>query len=292
MIGRSVFWLSVAVLPNVVPIDHPDDARLSDYVRLRDVELRESLEAEHGLFLAEGEKVIRRAVEAGYPVRSFLLSERWLEGLSDLIASSGAPCYVMSAELIERLTGFHVHRGALASLSRLPLPSVSEVIAGARGVVVCEDVVDHTNVGAIFRSAAAFGVDAAVLSPRCADPLYRRAVKVSMGAVLRLPYARMADWYGGLEELRTAGLRLVALTPSDDAVPLEVAARDPQPYALLLGTEGDGLSSRWLSAADVKVRIPITGLVDSLNVAAAAAVACYAMTGSGQLSPSATEREP
>ena len=145
------------VMATYVEIDDPADPRLADYRDLRDVQLRQSLEAEHGLFLAEGEKVVRRAAEAGFPVRSFLMAPRWLDGLADVLDSTDAPCFVVREALAEQVTGFHVHRGALASLARTPLPTVDEVLAGARTVVVCEDIVDHTNVGAIFRSAAALG---------------------------------------------------------------------------------------------------------------------------------------
>src|SRR5688572_25674314 len=157
-------------MASITEIDDPADPRLGDYRDLRDVQLRQSLETANGLFLAEGEKVVRRAVEAGYDVRSFLLAPRWLDGLADVLAGTEAPCYVGSEALAEQVTGFHVHRGALASLGRRPLPTVEEVLAGARSVVVCEDVVDHTNVGAIFRSAAGLGMDAVLLAPRCADP--------------------------------------------------------------------------------------------------------------------------
>ncbi|MGW5359834.1 TrmH family RNA methyltransferase [Actinopolymorpha pittospori] len=265
-------------MSSFVRVETPADPRLRDYADLKDVTLRRSLEAAEGLFLAEGEKVIRRAVEAGYPVRSFLMSERWLEGLRDVVAASGAPCYVMAPEQLEKVTGFAVHRGALASMLRLPLPPVEKAVAGARRVVVLEDIVDHTNVGAIFRSAAAFGVDAVILAPRCADPLYRRAVKVSMGTVFAVPYARMDNWYDGLAGLRAAGFRLLALTPAADAVDLDACAGGPDRLALLLGTEGDGLSARWQEQADLRARIPISPAVDSLNVAAAAAVACYVLT--------------
>ncbi|RAY11874.1 rRNA methyltransferase [Actinomadura craniellae] len=267
---------------HLVPVDDPADPRLADFVRLRDVQLRKSLEAEHGLFIAEGEKVIRRAVGAGYPVRSFLMARRWAEPLADLLAGTGAPVYAADDAVLEKITGFNVHRGALAALDRLPLPPVAEVVAGARRIVVCEDLVDHGNVGAVFRCAAALGVDAVVLAPRCADPLYRRAVKVSMGAVFAVPYARMTDWYGGLGTLREQGFRLLALTPAADAVPLDELDLTGR-CALLLGTEGDGLSDRWQKEADQAVRIPMdaTALdrgVDSLNVVAAAAIACYALT--------------
>jgi tRNA G18 (ribose-2'-O)-methylase SpoU len=171
-------------------ITDPADPRLSDYRDLRDVELRKNLEAEHGLFLAEGEKVVRRAVEAGFTPRSFLMAPRWLEGLGDVLSATDAPCFVLSEALAEQVTGFHVHRGALASLERRALPCVASVLAEARSVLVLEDLVDHTNVGAIFRSGAALGFDAVLLSPRCADPLYRRSIKVGMGAVFTTPWTR------------------------------------------------------------------------------------------------------
>jgi len=264
----------------LVEIEDPRDPRLADYVDLRDVSLRKSLEAEHGLFIAEGEKVVRRAVESGHEVRSFLMARRWLAGLEDVLDAAGdAPCYVVSEAVAEAVTGFHVHRGALASLYRKPLPTVDQVLAGARSVVVLEDIVDHTNVGAVLRTAAALGVDAALLSPRCADPLYRRAVKVGMGAVFSLPYARLEDWYDGLQSLRDRGFTVVALTPAPDAVPLEALSADrPDRVAVVLGSEGHGLTPRWLASADVRARIPMASGVDSLNVAAAAAIACYVVT--------------
>ena len=188
-----------------IDIDDPADPRLADYVNLRDVNLRKSLEAEHGLFIAEGAKVIRRACEAGYPPRSFLLAPRWIDGLRDLFDGLDVEVFVVSETLAEQVTGFHVHRGALASLARRPLPGLDEVLEGARTVVVCEDLVDHTNIGAILRSAAAFGVDAVLLAPRCADPLYRRAVKVAMGAVFSVPWTRLPDWYDALTDLSARG---------------------------------------------------------------------------------------
>ncbi|MFG2244788.1 TrmH family RNA methyltransferase [Spirillospora sp. NPDC048823] len=269
-------------MASLVSVTDPADPRIADYVRLRDVNLRKSLEAEHGLFVAEGEKVIRRAIGAGHPVRSLLMARRWAEPLADVLDALDAPAYVADDATMESITGFQVHRGALASLERLPLPTVDTVLSTARRVIVCEDIVDHTNIGAIFRCAAALGVDAAVLAPRCADPLYRRSVKVSMGAVFALPYARMTDWRTGLAALRERGFQLLALTPAPDATPID-DARTADRRALLLGSEGDGLSSRWLHEADHRVRIPMseTALargVDSLNVVAAAAIACYGLT--------------
>jgi tRNA G18 (ribose-2'-O)-methylase SpoU len=259
----------------LVEIADPADPRLADYRDLRDVELRKHLEAEHGLFLAEGEKVVRRAVAAGFTPRSFLMAPRWLDGLSAEIATSDAPCYVMSEAAIESLTGFHVHRGALASLERRPLPPVSAVLAGARSVLVLEDIVDHTNVGAIFRSGAALGFDAVLLAPRCADPLYRRAIKVGMGAVFSTPWTRLPDWYDALPSLSAAGFTTVALTLAPDAVPIEQAVAGLDRVALVLGSEGHGLSARWERSADRRAIIPMAPGIDSLNVAAATAVACY-----------------
>jgi tRNA G18 (ribose-2'-O)-methylase SpoU len=280
-----------------VEIDGPDDPRLADYTRLTDAALRTHLEVEQGLFIAEGTKVITRAVAAGYTVRSMLLARSRLVDLPALggtgegtrSADNSAPVYVVPDDVAERLTGYRVHRGALASLARRPLPEVAKLIAGRRRIVVLEDLVDHANVGAIFRCAAALGVDAVILSPRCADPLYRRSVKVSMGAVFAIPYARMTDWFGGLADLKSAGFRVLALTPDDGATPIGTALSGAaltgkaERVALAFGTEGDGLSARWLHEADEAVRIPMNRAaraagVDSLNVVAAAAIACHLLT--------------
>jgi tRNA G18 (ribose-2'-O)-methylase SpoU len=270
-----------------IEVDSAADPRLADYTGLTDAALRTHLEAEHGLFIAEGTKVITRAAAAGYQVRSILLGKSRLADLPDLPAlaeaAAAAPVYAVPDEVAESLTGFRVHRGALASLARKPLPEVGAVTAGARRIVVLEDLVDHGNVGAIFRCAAALGVDAVVLSPRCADPLYRRSVKVSMGAVFSIPYARMTGWFDGLAELRSGGFRTLALTPDERAAPIASALKAADRVALLLGTEGDGLSGRWLDEADAAVRIPMDPAarasgVDSLNVVAAAAIACHLLT--------------
>jgi tRNA G18 (ribose-2'-O)-methylase SpoU len=251
------------------------DPRLADYRDLRDVQLRTHLEAEHGLFLAEGEKVVRRAVEAGFTPRSFLMASRWLDGLADVLADRDAPCYVVTEALAEEVTGFHVHRGALAALERRPLSGLDEVLDGARNVLVLEDIVDHTNVGAIFRSGAAFGFDAVLLAPRCADPLYRRSIKVGMGAVFSTPWTRLPDWYHALPALSDRGFTTVALTLADDAGPIEEIVAGLDRVALVLGSEGHGLSPRWEAAADRRAVIPMRAGIDSLNVAAATAVACY-----------------
>ena len=263
------------------------DPRLADYTRLTDVALRTHLEAEHGLFMAEGTKVITRAAGAGYTLRSVLLAESRLEDLPALKVPAEVPAevpvYIVPDEVAERLTGYRVHRGALAAFNRKPLPAVTEVTSHAKRIVVLEDLVDHANVGAIFRSAAALGVDAVLLSPRCADPLYRRSVKVSMGAVFAIPYARMTEWFDGLAELKSGGFRVLALTPDDQATPIAAALAKTGGgrVALLFGTEGDGLTRRWLREADETVRIPMRAGVDSLNVVAAAAIACHLLASGG-----------
>ncbi|MGI5351165.1 TrmH family RNA methyltransferase [Streptomyces sp. CA-250714] len=263
----------------LVTVDDPDDPRLSDYTGLTDVELRRKREPAEGLFIAEGEKVIRRARHAGYEMRSMLLSAKWIDVMRDVIDEVPAPVYAVSPELAERVTGYHVHRGALASMQRKPLPAPEELLATARRIVIMESVNDHTNIGAIFRSAAALGMDAVLLSPDCADPLYRRSVKVSMGAVFAVPYARLESWPRGLETVRDAGFPLLALTPDEKAVPIDtVTAGGAERTALMLGAEGEGLTTRALRAADEWVRIPMAHGVDSLNVGAAAAVAFYAVT--------------
>ena len=265
-------------MATIVEITDPADPRLADYRDLRDVDLRKHLEAEHGLFLAEGEKVVRRAVAAGYAPRSFLMAPRWLDGLAAELNASDVPCYVVSEALAEEVTGFHVHRGALASMHRPELPSVAEVLRGARRVVVLEDIVDHTNVGAIFRAVAGLGADAVLVTPRCADPLYRRSVRVSMAAVLQIPWTRLPEWPQGAEELHAAGFEIAALALDDGAVSLDAYAADPpERVALLFGTEGDGLSRAALANADRVVTIPMQRGIDSLNVAAASAVALWAL---------------
>jgi tRNA G18 (ribose-2'-O)-methylase SpoU len=266
---------------SVVRVTDAADPRLEDYVSLTDVALRRRLEPEHGLYVAESEKVIRRALAAGHRPRSYLMAERWLTDLEDLVAEAardGVPVYVGEHEVIERLTGFHLHRGALAAMERPALPPVAEVLRGARRVLVLEDVVDHTNVGAVFRSAAALGMDAVLVTPRCADPLYRRSIRVSMGTVFQVPWTRIEPWPGGIDALRALGLTVAALALAEDAVGLDVLAADPpERLALVLGTEGDGLARRTLGAVDLVVTIPMAGGVDSLNVAAAGAVAAWAL---------------
>lgn len=267
---------------------------LGDYVGLTDVALRRRREPAEGLFMAEGEKVIRRAVAAGYPMRSLLMEEKWLPSVEDLVSAVDAPVYLASRDTLAAVTGYDVHRGALAAMTRLPLADPLELVARAVGtagqggcrVAVFEDVVSHTNLGAGFRSAAALGVDAVLITPRCADPLYRRSVRVSMGAVFQVPWTRLASWPGDVDLLRTAGFTIVAFVLDEGAVTLaELAERvrlgQLDRLALLFGTEGDGLRRRTMTAADLPVRIPMAGEVDSLNVAAAAAVVFWATAAAG-----------
>jgi tRNA G18 (ribose-2'-O)-methylase SpoU len=272
--------------PQISRVTDPHDPRLDDYVRLRDTSLRKHLESERGLFIAEGEKVIRRAIQSGHRPRSFLLAERWLESLADVLQQwPEVPVHLVSEELAEQVTGVHVHRGALASLHREQPHAVTDLLGGRR-IVVLEDIVDHTNVGAILRSAAGLGWDGALLAPRAADPLYRRSIKVSMGAVFSLPWARLTDWHGTPATLHDAGFTTVALTLAPDAVDLGRLAEGlrqlPRKVAIMVGTEGAGLSEHWSRSATVRARIPMQQGIDSLNVAAAAAIACYVLGETGQ----------
>ena len=271
------------------------DSRLDDYTRLKDVKLRSKIEPERGLYMAESTNVIERAIRAGHRPRSFLMSRRWLPTLDKLIeAATGArdgadvPVFVADEHVLEQMTGFHLHRGALAAMQRPVLPSLDGLLATARSgeparrVVVLENLVDHTNVGAAFRSAAALGVDAVLVTPQCADPLYRRAVRVSMGTVFQVPWTRLDSWPGDIATLQGAGFTVASLALSDDSVSLDEFASlpallGPAPrLAMVMGTEGDGLGWRTIAACDYTVKIPMDHGVDSLNVAAASAVVFWA----------------
>ena len=265
-------------VPQFVDVADPADPRLADYVGLRDASLRRHLEAEQGLFIAEGEKVIRRAIEAGYRPRSFMLAPRWLDSLRDVL--NDAPVYLVSEATAEAVSGFHVHRGALASLHRESRHTVADLLASRTGrsrIAVLEDLVDHANVGAVFRSAASLGVDAVLVTPHCADPLYRRAIKVSMGAVLQVPWTRIEPWPAGIGLLTDAGYVVAGMTLGEGAITLdELVAEDHQRLALVFGTEGHGLLPGTDARLDRRVTIPMMAGIDSLNVAASSAVAFYA----------------
>ncbi len=256
---------------------------LDDYRDLTDVQLRRRVESAEGFFMAESEKVIRRAVHAGYQPRSVLTNERWLPVIVELLRDVDTVIYLADDQLIQEVAGFRVHRGALASMHRHELPTVDHVISSARRIVILEGIVDHTNVGAAFRSAAALGFDAILVDPSCADPLYRRSVRVSMGAVLTFPWTRAPLWPTELHTLRSAGFTSFALTPDADAGSLVDGAvtYGSGKVALVMGAEGDGLSTQVLADTDHRIRIPMEAGIDSLNIAAAAAVACYAFTFAG-----------
>jgi tRNA G18 (ribose-2'-O)-methylase SpoU len=265
----------------VMVLDDPLDPRVREYAHLRAATLRLRAEgpegARDGVFIAEGELVIERALRLGYRMRSLLLLEQRL-GRFGRLAPDGVPVYAASGELMRSITGFAVHRGVLASFDRKPQPSVEDVVRDARRVVVLEDVNNHTNVGAIARSASALGIDALLLDPSSCDPLYRRSLRISMGEALSLPHARTRPLPAGLAPLRAAGFAIVALTPAEDARDIaEVAAAGYERLALLLGSEGPGLSPAVLAEADVRACIPLSPGVDSLNVGAAAAIAFYAL---------------
>jgi tRNA G18 (ribose-2'-O)-methylase SpoU len=263
---------------HIVPITDPADPALVDYFGLTDVVLRRLSEPAGGLYIAESTKVISRALAAGHRPRSVLLQQKWLDELAPLLADYDIPVYLAEPEVLQQLTGFVMHRGSLASMHRPEPPSVGELLADARRVVVLEDIVDHTNVGAIFRAVAGLGADAVLVTPRCADPLYRRSVRVSMGTVLQVPWTRIAEWPDGASQLHDAGFTIAALALDEGAVTLDAFAADPpERVALLLGTEGDGLSRGALEGSDLTVTIPMARGVDSLNVAAASAVALWAL---------------
>ncbi|MBC2887783.1 TrmH family RNA methyltransferase [Gordonibacter massiliensis (ex Traore et al. 2017)] len=282
----------------IVRVDTLDDPRLDAYARLTDVQLRSRLEPEKGLFIAESGNVIERALEAGMQPLSLLMEEKWLDALRPLIeraaaANPDAPVFVAPRAELAKLTGFELTRGALAAFRRPALPSVADVVRDARRIAVLENVTNHTNVGAIFRSAAALGMDAVLVTPSCYDPLYRRAVRVSMGTVFQIPWTRIGEdgectdprkatsgaWAAaGIPLLRELGFATAAFALSDDSVSLDdprLAAEER--LALVFGTEGDGLSPVTISGCDYTVRIPMQHGVDSLNVAAASAVAFWAL---------------
>ena len=263
----------------LTPISDLAAPELADYTQLTDVALRRVREPEEGLYIAESAKVIERALAAGHRPRSLLLLEEWVPKLAPVLEQfPDVPAYVGDAAQLEQLTGFHLHRGALAAMHRPAPRDPLELLRDSRRVVVLEDLADHTNVGAIFRSVAALGADAVLLTPACADPLYRRAVRVSMGAVLQVPWARLPGWREAGPMIRDAGYELTAFALRDDAEDLADFATDvPDRLALMFGSEGPGLTNRALASATRSVVIPMEHGVDSLNVSTAAALALWAV---------------
>lgn len=267
----------VYAIESVTALAQAPEQALRYYTQLTDVKLRSAMEPQWGIYIAESSKVIRRALAAGHQPVSFLMSEKWADDLADVLrAHPDTPAYVGSEELLEQVTGFHLHRGALAAMARPAPQSLEQLLRGASRVAILEDIVDHTNVGAIFRSAAALNVDAVLVTPRCADPLYRRSIRVSMGTVFQVPWARLESWPDNLQTLHELGFKSAALALEEDSLTLEeLSARRDEKLALILGTEGHGLSFRTLAACDDTVMIPMSHGVDSLNVAAASAVAFW-----------------
>jgi tRNA G18 (ribose-2'-O)-methylase SpoU len=262
----------------ITAIGDPTDPRLDDYRDLTTADRRPDRPGGRGLVIAEGVVVVRRLIESPYPVRSLLGVPRRIEELTAELARLDVPAYATDADTMATAVGFHLNRGVLAVADRAAPVDARELARTARVLAVCEGVNDHENLGSLFRNAAALGVDGILLGPRCADPLYRRSVRVSMGHALRVPFAPLpGPWPESLDLLREAGLRVAALTPAPDAVPVSAAGLAGERVALLLGAEGPGLTPEALAAADVRVRIPMATGVDSLNVATAAAVAFHAV---------------
>jgi tRNA G18 (ribose-2'-O)-methylase SpoU len=260
---------------SVVEIESLDDPRLADYSHLTDVALKKSA---GGLYIAESLLVLQRAIAVGHVPRSVLALGGSVDDALEATKGFDIPIFSGPSELLELLTGYLLHRGLIAAMHRPELPTVEALLKDARRIVILENVVDPTNVGAIFRSVAAIGADAVLVTPRCSDPLYRRAIRVSMGTVLQVPWTRVGDWESTREVLVRGGFHVAALALADGAVDLKsFAATAPERVALVLGTEGDGLTGEALAAADSIVMIPMAHGIDSLNVAATAAVAMYAL---------------
>ncbi|WP_409462336.1 TrmH family RNA methyltransferase [Amycolatopsis sp. GA6-003] len=249
---------------------------LDDFRDLSTADRRPDRPGGRGLVIAEGTVVVGRLLASRYPVRALLGVERRLRELEDELTGVDVPAYVTSAETMAEVVGFHLNRGVLAVADRPEPPTVSQIVDSAQILAVLEGVGDHENLGALFRNAAALGVGGVLLGPGCSDPLYRRSVRVSMGHVLRVPFATFDSWPGGLDVLRARGFTVAALTPRTDSVPLRgLREKVPGPIALLLGAEGPGLTDEAIEAADVAVRVEMVPGVDSLNVATAAAIAFH-----------------
>jgi len=263
--------------PTVVDVDDPADPRLDDFRDLNSIDRRPDLPSGKGLVIAEGVLVVERMVASRFTPRALLGTDRRLAELSDALRDVEAPFYRASPEVMASVVGFHLNRGVLASASRPPDLDIADVLDGARTVAVLEGVNDHENLGSIFRNAAGLSVDAVVFGAGCADPLYRRAVRVSMGHALLVPFTRAQQWPADLSELRARGFRLLAMTPDPGARTLAEAMADlaGEKVAVLVGAEGPGLTETVMRASDARVRIPMSRGTDSLNVATAAAMAFY-----------------
>lgn len=267
----------VHALPSATPLNQAPETHRHYFTSLTDVKLRAQKEPEWGIYIAESSKVIRRALAAGHTPVAFMMSEKWADDLIDVLLSHpDTPAYIGTKEELETVTGYALHRGALAVMARPAPQPLTDLIVGARRIAILEDIVDHTNVGAIFRSAAALNIDLVLVTPRCADPLYRRSIRVSMGTVFQVPWGRLTSWPQDLETLHRAGFTTAALALKDDSLTItELAQRKDDKLALILGTEGHGLAPSTLATTQHTVIIPMSHGVDSLNVAAASAVAFW-----------------
>lgn len=276
-------------MANIIELSDFHDPQLDIYARLTEGQLKNRAEPEKGMFIAESPNVIHRALDAGYEPVSMLMERKHVDGQAkDIIARCGdIPVYTSDLDVLTQLTGFQLTRGVLCAMRRKPLLSAEEICAGARRIAVLENVVNPTNIGAIFRSAAALNIDAVLLTPGCCDPLYRRSVRVSMGTVFQIPWAQIGadvdDWPDyGLRVLRSMGFKTVAMALRDDSCSIDdplLNAEDK--LAIILGTEGGGLANSTIAACDYIVRIPMSHGVDSLNVAAASAVAFWQLGNKG-----------
>ena len=270
-------------MPHIIEIQNAALPELDVFARLTEAQLRNKQDPEKGLFIAESPKVIERALNAGYEPVSLLMEQKHITGdAADIIARCGdIPVYTAERDVLAGLTGYELTRGVLCALRRRPLPNVEDLCTSARRIAILESIVDPTNVGAIFRSAAALNLDAVLVTPTCCDPLYRRAVRVSMGTVFRIPWTRIGnthtDWpHPGMDRLKALGFKTAAMALSDNSVSIDnPALGSEEKLAIILGTEGDGLSLRTIADCDYTVRIPMAHQVDSLNVAAASAVAFW-----------------
>jgi tRNA G18 (ribose-2'-O)-methylase SpoU len=268
------------VIAHPTEVRDPADVRLDDFRDLTTADRRPDRPGGRGLVIAEGVVVVRRLLASRYPPRAVLGVPRRIEELAGDLTGHTAPVYATSAEVLAEVVGFHLNRGVLAVADRAAPWTAQDVVRTARRVVVLEGVGDHENLGSLFRNAAALGIGGVLLGPGCADPLYRRSVRVSMGHVLAVPFAHLTEWPDGLKWLREKGFQVLAMTPAADAAPVSAFAGAPR-AAVLLGSEGPGLSAAAIEAADAAVRIPMAGGVDSLNVATAGAVAFYALGSFG-----------
>ncbi|PRW62972.1 TrmH family RNA methyltransferase [Actinopolyspora mortivallis] len=262
----------------LIEVTDPEDPAVDDFRDLTTADRRPDRPGGRGLVIGEGRLVVERLLDSPYPLRGLLGERRRLDALADSLEHLDVPAYVVTPDVLAKIVGFHLNRGVLAVADRPPEPDPVRLIESSRRLAVLEGVVDHENLGAMFRNAAGLGLDGVLLGKGCSDPLYRRSVRVSMGHVLRVPFARLNEWPQDLELLGAAGFRVAALAPRPDAVPVGRAGLSRGRVAVLMGSEGPGLSEGALRAADLTVGIPMARGVDSLNVAASAAIVFHAMS--------------